>query len=144
MKKIMNGKMYNTDSATLLASASSIRCDQADSFDESLYRKKTGEFFIYGYGGPWTCWAKSNGMGGYSSGEGILPVSEDEAREWAEKHLTADEYEKIFGVIDENKELMPLQILLPKILHEELKAHAEKNNTTMKDIIVSLLKENIR
>lgn len=83
-------------------------------------------------------------MGGYSSGEGILSVSEDEAREWAEKHLTADEYENIFGVIDENKEIMPLQILLPKILHEELKAHAEKNNTTMKDIIVSLLKENIR
>lgn len=34
-------------------------------------------------------------------GEEIFPYTEQEAREWAEKSLTGEEYEIIFGVVAE-------------------------------------------
>ena len=38
---------------------------------------------------------------GYSGGTEIIPVSEEEARDWAERHLSADKYEDIFGEVTE-------------------------------------------
>ena len=32
----------------------------------------------------------------------IIPLSLESAKKWAEEHLEADEYEKIFGIVEEN------------------------------------------
>lgn len=37
----------------------------------------------------------------WGSGEDIIPLSEEKAKEWAEKHLEVDEYEEIFGEVEE-------------------------------------------
>ena len=37
----------------------------------------------------------------WSGGEDIIPLTESEARKWAERHCTADEYEEIFGEVEE-------------------------------------------
>ena len=49
MKKIINNKMYNTETATEVASYDN-GCYLSDfrHFREELYRKRTGEFFLYG------------------------------------------------------------------------------------------------
>ena len=45
---------------------------------------------------PASRYAERLGSGGCVEGERIIPLSEEEAREWAENHLTPEEYEKTF------------------------------------------------
>lgn len=51
MKQIINGKMYNTETATEIATRSN-GCTGWEYLEETLYRKKNGEFFLCGSGGP--------------------------------------------------------------------------------------------
>ena len=46
MKKVINGKMYNTETATLIKRISEGTYGNWDYADEELYRKRNGEFFI--------------------------------------------------------------------------------------------------
>ena len=100
MKKIINGKKYDTETAKLCASGGNGRSDFSRCYEE-LYRKKTGEYFIYGEGGPMSKYSRSIDQNSWSGGEDILPVTEAEAKEWAEKHCTVEEYEEIFGEVEE-------------------------------------------
>lgn len=50
MKKIIDGKMYNTETAKECGTWDN--CEYGfNRVEETLYRKKTGEFFIHGEGG---------------------------------------------------------------------------------------------
>ena len=103
MKKIIGGRVYDTEKARELgtyANAGSWR--DFSHLEETLYRKKTGEYFLFGEGGPMTRYAEAEGQNSWSGGRRIMPMSYDEAREWAEEHLEADEYESIFGEIVED------------------------------------------
>jgi len=51
MKKIINGKKYDTETATKLGEDCRGYRGDIDFWSEELYRKKTGEFFLYGEGG---------------------------------------------------------------------------------------------
>lgn len=101
MKKIINGRKYDTATARLMASDFYSHPGDFSHWREELYRKKTGEYFLYGEGGPMTPYAERVGMNGFRGGERIFPMTEAEAREWAEAHVDADEYETIFGEADE-------------------------------------------
>lgn len=99
MKKIINGKMYNTETAKELGFWSN--GENGFGFcDEWLYRKKTGEYFLYGKGGGMSKYCSYNGNM-YGPGERITPLTEAEAKKWAEDYLDADEYEEIFGTVEE-------------------------------------------
>ena len=52
MKKIINNKLYDTDTAKRLGYDGG--GDGFDSWTEELYKKRTGEYFIYGEGGART------------------------------------------------------------------------------------------
>lgn len=102
MKKVINGKMYNTETANYIASnRSDYYKNDFRYFEEDLYQKKTKEFFLYGYGGAASKYAESLSSGGFIDGEKIIPLSENEAREWVEKNLEADKYTEIFGTCEE-------------------------------------------
>ena len=101
MKKIINGKLYNTDTAKNVGCwDNGLGCRDFACCAESLYQKRTGEFFLYGEGGPQTKYAERVGNM-YAGGEDIIPLTEDEAKEWAERKLDADEYIAIFGEVEE-------------------------------------------
>ena len=125
MKKIINNKVYDTDTAKKLGSWENMY-DSRDFgyFSEALYQKRTGEFFIYGEGGPMSKYAKTVGTNQWSGGERIMPVTMAEAQEWAENHLSADEYESIFGAIVEDDTRSALNITLPNSLIERLRREA--------------------
>ena len=102
MKKIINGKLYNTETAVTLGSYTSEGAARDFGyFEETLYRKKTGEMFLYGEGGPMSHYSVSCGQNSWSGGEKIIPLTDGEARKWAEQHLSADEYIVIFGDVEE-------------------------------------------
>ena len=51
MYKIINGKTYNTDTAKMVGEwCPEIPRNDLSFFEECLYRKKTGEFFLHGCG----------------------------------------------------------------------------------------------
>lgn len=98
MKKIINGRKYDTETAEHLSAIS--RGDGFTSVDESLYRKRNGEYFLYASGGPMTKYGVHEGNNIYG-GSSIIPMDELAARKWAEKNLDGDEYEAIFGEVEE-------------------------------------------
>ena len=101
MKKIINGKKYDTETATHVGEFwNGLSRSDFNHCYEDLYKKKTGEFFLYGKGGPLSKYSMSVGTG-TASGEEIIPLTEDEAKKWAEEHLDADAYEALFGEVEE-------------------------------------------
>lgn len=101
MKKVINGKMYNTETAEAVGIWSNDRAKNDFNYIvERLYRTKRGAYFIHGEGGAMTSYAESVGDM-YGAGEAIRPVDEAGAREWAERHLTGEEYVEIFGEPEE-------------------------------------------
>ena len=101
MKRIINGKRYDTDTAKILGSAGYNHPGDFSFWREELYQKKTGEFFLYGIGGAMSKYARSIGLNEWSGGEEIIPLSPEEARKWAEKHLEVEEFEQLFGEVEE-------------------------------------------
>lgn len=102
MKKIINGKLYNTETAKCLGEWNNgERYGEFTYCEESLYKTKSGAYFIHGWGGPLSKYAKSDGNNSWSGGSHIEPVSYSAARDWAEEHLDADEYMELFGEVEE-------------------------------------------
>ena len=101
MMMIINGKKYDTETAKWRANDSFLYPDDFRFWDETLYQKRNGEYFLYGKGGPLTKYAKFVGVTERTSGEKIIPLTIEEAKEWAEKHLEGEEYEEIFGEVEE-------------------------------------------
>jgi hypothetical protein len=103
MKKIIQGKRYDTEKATLIGVATSF-VGKTDFrwFLESLYvTPRSGVYFVHGQGGPMSRWSQRVGNG-YSNGEGILPLNREDALRWAEQHLSPDDVEKFFGDVIED------------------------------------------
>lgn len=101
MKKIINGKLYNTEKATMLFEwDNKYPVNDSNYVKEVLYRTKNRRYFIYGIGGPNTIYAESNG-GNWDGGCSIIPIDEKQARTWGEKHMDIDSYIKEFGEVEE-------------------------------------------
>lgn len=101
MKKIINGKLYNTETAKKIAEYSNgYGCADFYYVCETLYQKKTGEYFLYGVGGALSMYRESAGNN-YVGGEEIIPYTEEEAQQWAVENLEADEYMELFGEVEE-------------------------------------------
>lgn len=125
MKKIINGKVYDTDTARRLGEWSDGQGWRDFSHvEENLYRKKTGEFFLHGEGGPATRYARATGQNSWTGGERIMPMSYREAREWAEEHLDGDEYEAIFGQVSEDESRVQVCYSLSAATVETIKRRA--------------------
>lgn len=101
MRKIIDGKAYNTETAEEMGYWwNGLGTNDFSHCTERLYRTKKGSYFIYGEGGPSSVYRERAGDM-WASGNDIRPLTVTEAREWAEKHLNADEYEAIFGEVEE-------------------------------------------
>ncbi len=101
MKKIINGKLYDTATATLIGSDQYSNPGDFDYWCEILYRKKNGEYFLCGEGGARSQYSRQTGLNEWSGGETIIPMDVIEAKEWAESHLDADAYINAFGAPSE-------------------------------------------
>lgn len=131
MKKIINGKVYDTATAKKVASwYSSYARNDFHYYEEELYQKKTGEFFLSGEGNAASPYSKSCGQNEWCGSEKIQPLTYKEAQEWAEKHLDGDEYCEIFGDPDEDSEDVTLCIRVSAAAAAKLKREASKNGIT--------------
>ncbi len=102
MKRVINGRLYNTETAKHIGNYyNDLSYDDFNYFDEDLYLKKTGEFFLAGSSGAFGKYAESVGPNSWCGGSGIVPITEQEAKEWVEMHLDADTYIELFGEPEE-------------------------------------------
>lgn len=102
MKKIIDGRMYNTETATRVAHyANGYSRGDLDFVSEGLYIKKNGEWFIHGDGGARSKYSVSIGSNSWGGGSAIIPFTEEDAKKWMEDHDFVDEYIKYFGEPEE-------------------------------------------
>ena len=101
MKQIINRKLYNTETAENISDYSFATPRDFEYLSETLYRKRTGEFFLHGKGGPRSKYSETIGQNSWTSGEQVISLSMDEAMTWMEKHADPDDYIRVFGEPEE-------------------------------------------
>ena len=139
MKKIINKRLYDTETAKKLAEASSnLSVSDFNYWEETLYRKKNGEFFIHGHGGPMSRYATVTGTNSWSGGERIIPMSYKNAQQWAEEKISPDQYIELFGDPEsESDETESMYITIPKSIAKKIRQEASQNGTTISSTIAS-------
>ena len=141
MKKIISGKMYDTDTARQIGIDGYGDGRDFSSWTETLYQKRTGEFFLHGEGGPMSRYSRSIGQNQWTGGEQIIPISYENARKWAEEHLDAENYEAVFGIPSEDGEDVQLHVSIPAQLMARLKNRAAKKGESITSYVVRTLGE---
>lgn len=144
MKKIIKNKCYDTATAKERGSWSNgLGYRDFAWCEETLYQKKTGEYFLHGAGGPMSRYSRSVGGNTWESGEKIIPMTLEEAREWAEEHLDGDEYEAIFGPVSEGGDPVTTGITLTSDAMEILRRYAHANRKSYGEILSDLIRKNL-
>lgn len=139
MKKIIKNKVYDTATAKKLGEWYKNWDDNLYRVTEELYQKRTGEFFLYGYGGPGSKYGVSSGNGNWSGGEQIIPLTYQAAQEWAEEYLDGEEYEAIFGEVVEDETKTMVAVYLPTSKVEQYKRGAARNGLSLTAYLEGLL-----
>lgn len=140
MKRIINNKVYDTSTAKEIGGRSHGNNSSDFSYwSETLYQKRNGAFFLHGEGGPMTRYSKSLGQNSWGWGEEIIPMSGENAREWAEENLEPEKYEKFFGMPDEDAEKATLCIQLSAATAARLRKYAADNGISMSAAIKKAL-----
>ena len=137
MRKVIKGKLYDTETAQMVAEWSYGYPRDFEYTSETLYRKRTGEYFIHGEGGPMSKYAESCGQNQWQGGEAIRPLAYDQAKKWMEEYGSAETYESEFGVPDEDKE-HDLHVIVSETAWQAISRAAVQDETSVRAIIERL------
>ena len=98
MKTRINGLKYDTDTATHVGRYIVFADEARGTFTETLYYKRTGEFFIYRHGGD--CNEDDVNDSYWVVRPQIIPMSFHAAKAWVSCHCSTYKRIRLFG--DEN------------------------------------------
>lgn len=142
MKKIINGKKYDTDTAKEVGyKASGVSPRDLSWWRETLYVKRTGEFFLYGEGGPMTKYAVSCGQNQWCGSSKIIPLNTEAAQKWVSEHLSVDEYESLFGEVTEDDSKRIVTYSLPARTIDKLKRAASSQEISLSDAVAAAIEK---
>ncbi len=97
MKRIIEGKRYDMDTAEEVASDGYGQANDFHHWRETLYRTPAGAWFLVGAGGPLSKYAEATGQNEWSGGSKLIPMSAEEARSWCEEHEATAALEHYFA-----------------------------------------------
>lgn len=138
MKKIISNRLYDTDTAREIASNSHGEGPRDFRYySETLFRKKTGEYFLYGHGGPNSRYAESCGQNTWTGGEKIIPLSLESAHEWGEGNMDADDYQREFGPVSEDGGRTTLSVCMDTAIAERIRREAKEKGMSVSALIAS-------
>lgn len=146
MKKHIDGKLYNTETAKKIADWNNGKTGELF-FSETLHQKKTGEFFLFGTGEPQSKYSEFHKNSWLRKGSSvIIPMSWENAKEWAEKHMISEDYNKFFGEISDNptKRIVTLN-LMESTVNQSKRIATKKGisySTYIEDLILADIKNN--
>ena len=139
MKKTICGKRYDTNTAKEIGCYGYSNRGDFAFWEETLFQKRTGEFFLHGVGGPASKYAETTGQNQWSGGEKIIPLDFENARKWAEKHMEADDYESTFGPVEEDDSKRSVSLSLPNTAVETLKRLAAESGKSQSEIVTEMI-----
>jgi hypothetical protein len=99
VKKIIDGKRYDTDTATHVVNLWNGHPRNDFKFEDSdLYLTKSGNWFLAGSGGPTSRWSETIGNAS-TYGSGITPISPADVRAILESANRTDLVERYFSSV---------------------------------------------
>lgn len=102
MKKIINGKKYDTETARMVGCFVWGKNKEDVNYSvEILFCKKTGEYFLYEEDNIIPEYYISGRKNLMSCGKTLTPYSWERAQKWAMENLDGDDYEEEFGEVEE-------------------------------------------
>lgn len=136
-KRTIKGRVYDPSTAALIAEIHN--GDQGPTWAcVSLYRKRNGEFFLHGTGGPESEWRKLDPeTGEYTDGQEIKPVSYAVASTWAASVLSPSEHAAIFAPASDDKQKLTLSISASAL--EDLKRTATIKRKSLSAVVEMLI-----
>lgn len=140
MEKIIKGRKYNTETAQEVCGYSNgLPFGDFDWVEETLFVKRTGEYFLCAKGGARSKYAVPDGdfMGG---GSEIIPLSEAEAKSFVEENGDVETYEKYFGEVKE-RDVIATTIRLSEPIYKKLQEVAVRENRTKSQVIERLINQ---
>lgn len=118
MKRIIRNKVYDTDTAMMIGSEFSIDEHGDPQNERRLYRKKTGEFFLYGHDGA------------------IKPLTYEDAETWARMYLSSFDFNFYFGEPDdEDAGTEVMTISIPANVARRIRMEAQRTGATISGTI---------
>ena len=138
MKKVINGKVYDTGKAKLIAEAHHPDCIEyatGKGLQQYLYQKKNGEFFLHADGAAIELQNVLQ-SGEYRPGKSIYPMTYEQAQRWAERELSADQWENIFGDPEDDDTQVSVNLSMTAKEANTLKRDAAKAGMTVSAYIV--------
>lgn len=140
MRKIIGGKRYNTGTAEYLATVkSSCVPGEPHYWEEKLYRKQTGEYFLHGRGGKLSRYSEMTADNEWIGSGKIIPLSDEAARAWAEEHLEEEERERVLR-IDEGRSTT-LSIYILESIADEARERAEERGWPISRLVATAVRE---
>lgn len=151
MKKRIDTLSYDTETANKLGEWSNNLPDsEFEHCREILYKKRTGEYFLYGEGGAMSKYHKPayGSSSAWRGGEDIIPLSKDQAQKWFEKANNDDEdlapdevYDREFGHVKGKGDLIHTTINIHENAMQKLERIAHKQGIPKQEVIENLILE---
>lgn len=157
MKKRIGTREYDTDKAKLVGKLTSDKpVNDFGYYEEKLYRKLNGTYFLWGKGNGLTKYAaKVDDMKG--PGEKIIPLAYNEAQQWYQKAMDryeerGREYDKSINeetyrreftvdVLKGSDEIKQVAFNLPESLSNKLSVLAKREGMNRSELIAKLIEE---
>lgn len=143
MQKTIANKLYDTATAKAMGNWQRGYSSERGYISETLYLKKSGEYFLHGEGGPRSRYAQRTAPNTWGYGERIIPFTHEEAHAWAENHLTENAYDKVFGANAHDEALTPLLVHLRPGVAQALEKAARLQNCPSGDLAASLIAKGV-
>ena len=145
MKKVIRGRLYDTETAQEIGSTYGGGENSRDFhyWEEKLFRKRTGEYFLHCFGGAMSKYGVWHGNSG-GSGEHIKPLSYEDAKAWAENALDGDKWVKEFGEPAENGDRTTIQVSMTIGAVSIIKKAAQKSDKSVSEMIEELIRGSLK
>lgn len=149
MKKRIGTLIYNTSTAKPIGEYEN-NFGKADFkyYYEKLYKKRTGEYFLYGEGNAGSKYAETafGDQNARTAGEKIIPLTYKQAQSWFEKANNSDPnlatdavYDHEFGKIKTTDKMIQTSINLHETAYQKLERMSQKQGIPKQKIIENLI-----
>lgn len=140
MKKVIKNKVYDTGTAMLIKQADHPNITSGEgSCKQSLYRKKTGDFFLTVSGARTDVFHNLNLENNIHDRERhIYPLTYEQARAWAEEEMTADEWLAIFEPVEDDS-LTALNLTLSASAVSKFRLSAQRQQISQRELMERLI-----
>ena len=136
VKRIIDGRTYNTETATQLASWSTASDPNTQGIGYEaggfLYQTRHGAYFVVNYNDGLDPWEDDY--------EKLIPLEPGQAQRWAEQHCSVEEIEALFGEMPEAGDAEArLTLRMPEVLRKRLATLADSRKQSLNAWIVRCL-----